>query len=131
MDEVVATNGECVTIARDHPDHEIWPCTLEASCDRGGAPVDGVEAEGVHVVRQSAGAADPGDEDDFLLRDAKVWHGLLRLGQNRVVAAAWAPAHILIGLEVLLGQDGEFTLRHLDTSTLSPRSDSAFASISD
>ena len=33
--------------------HEVWSRTLEAGCNGGGAAVDGVEAEGVHVVREA------------------------------------------------------------------------------
>ena len=130
MDQVVAADREGVAVPRDHPDHEVGACRLEPRRDRGGAAVDRVEAEGVHVVREAPRAADPRDEDDLLLGDAEVRHRLLRLREDRVVAAAGAPAHVLIGLEVLLRQHGKLALRHFDPSTLSPSSDSAFASIS-
>ena len=46
----------------------------------------------------------PRDEDDVLLRHAEVGHLLLGLGEDRVVAAARAPADLLVGHEVLPGQ---------------------------
>ena len=46
----------------------------------------------------------PADEDDVLLRVAEVGHHLLGLGEDRVVAAARAPADLLVGHEVLAGQ---------------------------
>src|SRR4026209_2055522 len=55
----------------------------------------------IHVVREPAGAADPRDEHDVLLRVAEVGHHLLGLGEDRVVAAARAPADLLIRHEVL------------------------------
>src|SRR5204862_6132919 len=69
--------------------------------------MDRVEAVGVHVVRQTAGAADATDEDDVLLREAEVGHYLLGLGEDRVVAAARAPADLLVGHEVLAGELAE------------------------
>ena len=80
------------------------PGRLEPGGERRRAAVDGVEAERVHVVRQPARAADARDEDDVLLRVAEVGHHLLGLGEDRVVAAAGAPADLLVGHEVLAGQ---------------------------
>src|SRR5207237_8013445 len=71
--------------------------------DRRRATVDRVEPVRVHVVRKAARAADAGDEDDVFLGDAEIGHRLLHRAQDRVVAASRAPAHVLIGLEVLLG----------------------------
>src|SRR5215475_1220758 len=68
-----------------------------------GAPVDGVEAIGVHVVREAARAADARDEHDVFLGDAEIGHRLLHGAQDRVVTAPRAPAHVLVGLEILLG----------------------------
>src|SRR5581483_10961998 len=51
-----------------------------------------------------AGAPDPGDEHDLLGRDAQFGHELLDGREHRVVAAARAPAGLLVGLEVRLGQ---------------------------
>src|SRR5438045_4509935 len=58
----------------------------------------------LHVVREACGAADPGDEDDLLARQAELRHEALQSGQDGVVAAAGAPADLLVGLEVLRGE---------------------------
>ena len=101
VQDVVAADGERVTIAGDDPDHQVRPGDLEAGGQRRRAAVDGVEAVGVHVVGRAARAADAADEDDVLARVAEVGHDPLRLGQDGVVAAARAPAHFLVGDEVL------------------------------
>ena len=96
VDQVVATDRQGVAVAGDDPDHQVRPRGLEPRRDGGGAPVNGVEPVGVHVVRQPARAADAGDEDDVLLRVAEVGHHLLGLREDRVVPAAGAPAHLLV-----------------------------------
>src|ERR1700730_5410152 len=60
----------------------------------------------VHVIRKAAGASDARDEDRVLARHAQLRHHLLHLSQDRVVAAPRAPAHFLVGDEVLAGQSG-------------------------
>ena len=82
---------------------QVAPGGGEAGGDGGGAAVDGVHPVGVHVVREAGGAADAGDEDDVLLGQAELGHEALDGGEDRVVAAAGAPAHFLVGLEVLHG----------------------------
>src|SRR5207247_3745886 len=96
MQEMIAADAQAVTVAGDDPDLEVWPRGLEPGGDRGGTPVDAMETVGVHVIRQPAAAADAGDEDDLLARDAEIRHQLLRLREDRVVAAARAPADLLV-----------------------------------
>ena len=105
VQDVVPADRERVAVPGDDPDHQLRPRQLEAGGDRGRPAVDRVEAVRVHVVREAAGAADAADEDDVLLGDPEVGHHLLRLGQDRVVAAARAPLRILDG-EVLAGELG-------------------------
>ena len=81
--------------------------SLQPGGERRGAAVDRVEAVGVHVVREAAGAADAGDEHHLLAGHAEGGEDLLHLGQDRVVAAAGAPADFLVGGEVLRGQGWE------------------------
>ena len=101
MQDVVSADRQRVAVARDHPTHQVWPGGLEAGRERRRATVDGVEAERVHVVGQAPRAADPADEDDVLARVPEVGHHLLGLGKDRVIAATRAPAHLLVGHEVL------------------------------
>ena len=71
VDRVVAADRERVAVAGGDPDLEVGPRDLEAGGDRRRAAVDGVEAVGVHVVREAAGAADARDDHELLARDAR------------------------------------------------------------
>ena len=73
---------------------------MSFSYDGGRAAVDGVETEGVHVVREAAGAADAGDDDEIFAANSKLREDGLHGGENGVVATAGAPAHFLIGLKI-------------------------------
>ena len=72
-----------------------------ADAARQSRTVDRVHAVGVHVVREPRRAADAADEDDVLLGHPQLGHEPLHGGQDGVVPAAGAPAHLLVGLEVL------------------------------
>src|SRR5205807_1726915 len=56
------------------------------------------------------GAPDAGDENNPLGRDPELGHELLDRREHGVVAAARAPAGLLVGLEVRLGQLGRRTV---------------------
>src|SRR5215510_3831989 len=102
VQHVVAADREPVAVTRDHEDLQLGPRHPEPGGDRRRPAVDRVEAVGVHVVREAARAADSGNEDDVLLGNPQVGHRFLDRRQDGVVAAARAPAHVLIRLEVLL-----------------------------
>src|SRR5262249_49582220 len=101
MDEVVAADGQRVSVPGDDPDREVGPRDGETRRDRGSAPVDRVHPVGLQVVREPRGAADPRDEDDPFTLESELRHEPLDDVQDRVVAAAGAPADLLVGLEVL------------------------------
>lgn len=114
VDQVVAADGQRVTVTRDDPHRQVAAGAGQARGDGRGAAVDGVHPVGVHVVREPGGAADARDEDDVLLRQPQLGHEALHRGEDGVVAAAGAPAHFLVGLEVLhrlpalgLGDEGK------------------------
>src|SRR4029453_15678627 len=121
VEHVVAADREPVAVAGDHEDLHLRARHPQPGRDRRGPAVDRVEAVGVHVVRKAARAADPGDEDDVLLGNAQVGHRLLDRGEDGVVAAAGAPPHVLVRLEVLLRVLRRF-LRLARTHALPPRS---------
>ena len=73
----------------------------QAGRDRRGAAVDRVHPVGVHVVREARGAADPGHDDHVLAGDAEAGQEALDRVEDDVVTAPGAPAHLLVGLEVL------------------------------
>ena len=104
VDEVVPADRQRVAVARDHPDREIRPRHRESGRDRRRAAVDRVHPVGLHVVREARRAADAGHEHDPLALETELGHEALDDVEDRVVAAARAPANFLVGLEVLAGQ---------------------------
>src|SRR5207237_9377876 len=69
--------------------------------------MDAVDSVSVHVVDEATRAADPRDEHRALRRHAELRHESLHSCQDCVVAAAWAPACLLVTGKVLLGQGGK------------------------
>ena len=103
VDEVVAADRQAVAVAGDDPHVEVGPGHGQAGGDGRRPAVDRVHAVGVHVVREAARAADARDEHGVLAGDAEVGHQHLHGGEDRVVAAARAPADLLVAGPVLLG----------------------------
>jgi hypothetical protein len=104
MDQVVAADRERVAVAGDDPHREVAPRRCEARGDRRRTPVDRVHPVRLHVVREARRAADARHEHDPLALEAELGHEALDDVEDRVVAAARAPAHFLVGLEVLRRQ---------------------------
>ncbi len=104
VDEVVAADRERVAVTRDHPDGQVGTRGRHARGERGSTAVDAVHPVGVHVVDEAPGAADARHEHDLVRRDAELRHERLDGGEDRVVAAAGAPARLLVGREVRLRQ---------------------------
>jgi hypothetical protein len=100
---VIAADAECITVAGDDPYVEIGIGELDPCRHRRRATVDGVEAVGLHVIGEAAGAADTRDEHCLFARDAEVGHGPLHGLQHGIIAAAGAPAHFLVARPVLGG----------------------------
>ena len=100
MQQMVATDAERVAITRDHPHHQVWPARLQAGSNGGRAAVNGMEAIRIHVIRETAGAANARDKDNFLPRHTQVGHDLLGLRQEGVIATPWTPAHFLVGNKI-------------------------------
>ena len=104
VDQVVAADRQRVAVAGHDPDGQVRTGHGQTGRDRRRAAVDRVHPVGLHVVREARGAADPGHEDDPLALQPELGHEALHGVQDRVVAAARAPAHLLVGLEVLRRQ---------------------------
>ena len=100
MDEVVAAYGESVAVARNLPDGQVGTRGLHSGGYRCGTPVDGVHAVGVHVVGQTRGASDAGDDHGLFWRNLEFGHCLVEHVEDGVVAASGAPAHALLVLVV-------------------------------
>ena len=104
VDEVVAADGQAVAVAGHDPDVQLGPDQLQARGHGRRPAVEGLEAVGVEVVRQPARTADAGDEHQPFARHAQRRQHLLEHGQDREVAAAGAPAHLLVAGQVFGGQ---------------------------
>ena len=96
-----------VAVAGDDPHVEVGPGHGQPGGDGRRPAVDAVHPVGVHVVREAGGAADARHEHRVLAAHAEVGHQHLDGGEDRVVAAARAPAHLLVARPVLAGGDGD------------------------
>ena len=94
--EMVAADAQTVAVARDDPHLQVGTRHLQARRDGRGPTVDPVDAVGLHVVRETAGTADPRDEDELLARHLQRGQHLLHLCQNGVVSATGTPAYVLV-----------------------------------
>ena len=104
MDQVVAADRQGVAVTGHDPHGQVRAGGCEARGDRRRAPVDRVHPVRLHVVREPGRAADPGDEHEVLPGNAELGEERLDAREDRVVAAARAPADLLVGLEVLRRQ---------------------------
>src|SRR5690606_9495522 len=98
---------QSVTVAGHHPHVEVRVGELDAGRERGRAAVDRVEAVALDVVRKAARAADAADEHRLRRIGADLRQRALHGLEDRIVAAARAPADLLVALPVLeRGLDG-------------------------
>ena len=104
MKQVIAANGQAVAIARDHPHLQVRVGDLETGRHRGRAPVNGVQAVRVHVIRKPAGAPNAGHKDHVFPRNAQLGQHALHLREDGVVPTAGAPADFLVRHEVFASQ---------------------------
>ena len=103
VQQVVAAYRQAVAITSDDPDAEVGIGSFDSGSEGRSPTVDRVDAVSIHVIGETARAADPRNEYDILSRNPNFGQDFLHLGQDRIVAAAWAPAHLLIGDEILTG----------------------------
>src|SRR3989344_7878452 len=87
--------------AGDGPNVETRIGELQPRRERRRAAMDRVEAIGFHIIGETRRAADAADEHGVFGRRADFGHGALHRLQNRIVAAAGAPAYFLIGFPIL------------------------------
>lgn len=98
---MVTTDRQRVAVTGHHPHRQVLTSQCQTGRDGRGTPVNRVHAIGVQVVREPAGAADTADEHDVLALEAKLGQEAADGVEDDVVTAARAPAHLLIGGEVL------------------------------
>ena len=78
VDEVVATDGETIAVARDLPHCHVGIGNFVACGNRCGASVDGVEAISVHVVGEARATTDTGDNGSVARSDSHLSHCLMK-----------------------------------------------------
>ena len=103
---MVSTDGETVAVTGDDPYREGRVGGLGPGRKCGCPPMDGVESVCVHVIGEATRATDARNEDDVLSGDPEFRHHPLDVRKNRVIPAARAPAHILVGDEVFPVESG-------------------------
>ena len=103
VDQVVATDRERVAVTGDDPHRQVGARGRDAGRDRRRTSVDRVHAVGLEVVGEPRRAADAGDEHDVLPAQAEIGQEALHGLEYGVVAAARAPADLLVAGEVLAG----------------------------
>jgi hypothetical protein len=105
VNEVVAADAECIAVARDDPDTQVWSRQLQPCCYRRRATVDGVDSVRVDVVGKATAATDPRNENRLLGADADLGQHLFHLGENRVIAASGAPTNVLVAGKIVWLQE--------------------------
>src|SRR5258708_1042276 len=100
VNRVIPTDGQRVAVASGDPNFQVRTNSLDAGSYGRRTTMNRMETKCVHVIREAAGAADTGNNHEVLALDAQLWKDGLHRGENRVVSAARAPAHFLVGLKI-------------------------------
>src|SRR5258708_4448873 len=100
LNRVIPTDGQRVAVASGDPNFQVRTNSLDAGSYGRRTTMNRMETKCVHVIREAAGAADTGNNHEVLALDAQLWKDGLHRGENRVVSAARAPAHFLVGLKI-------------------------------
>ena len=119
MDEMVAADGQTVTVAAHLPHGEGRIGHLCACGDGCRTAVDGVHAIGGHVVGQTAAASDAADDGDVLGCHAYFGHGLVQTCQEEVVAASGAPSWLSFLVLLCCVHDSYSSITFFTNSTIS------------
>ena len=93
---MVAADGEAVAVARHLPYGQFGVCGLHAGGYGASAPVYGVEAVGVQVVRHAARAAYARYDYRVVGLNSYFRHCFLQGGADGMVAAAGAETYVLV-----------------------------------
>src|SRR6185369_3237105 len=91
-------------VAGDDPYRKLGIGELDAGGDRKRAPVDAVEAVGVHVIREAARASDSRYEYELLPRNSQARQKALNGGEHGVVRASRTPLYFLPRNEVFANE---------------------------
>jgi len=103
--EVIPADRQGITVTGDHPDLQIRVSQLDARGNRRSPAVNTVHAVGVHVIRETAGAANSGNEHKLLFGNPQSRQDFFHLGENGIIATAGAPAYFLIAGKIFWRED--------------------------
>ena len=88
---MVEADGVAVAVAAYRKDGQVRVRQFHALGDGQGPAVDAVDAVGIEVARQAAGAADAGDHDQLFRFQAEIGRRPFDGGLHGEIAAARAP----------------------------------------
>ena len=94
MNEMVATDGQTVTVAADLPYGKLGVSDFRTGSDGCGTTVNGIHAVRGHVVRQTAGTAYTTDYCDVLRCHTDLCHCLMQRSQEEVVTTPRTPPRL-------------------------------------
>ena len=101
--QMIAANGEAVTVATEDEHMHIRAAQRNARGQRQGATVNEVNAVAVDEIREARGATDASDADDLLMRILQLFQHLVEGGEHGEVTTAGAPRGV-VGGEDFLGE---------------------------
>ena len=90
-------------VAVEDEDIEVGAGEGDAGGEWDGPPVNEVNPMGVHEIGEAGRAADAGDTNDFLVRNAEFLDHIEEGGEDGKVSAGRAPCGV-VGLQLLLGE---------------------------
>src|SRR5690606_13763270 len=109
--QVIAADGERVTVATEHEHVQIRARQRNAAGKWQGAAVDVVRAMGLDEIRKAARATDASDSGDLFMPDLAFFNQLEIKREHGKIAATRAPGW-MIGGHLFLGQADALTVRH-------------------
>ena len=104
MNGMVSPDTQAVTVTGHYPNAQFRAGGFQSGSNGCGPSVNGVHPECIHVIGETAAAADTGDKHDVFLRDSQAGHHFLYLGQDGIISASGTPAHFLVGGKIFGGQ---------------------------
>ena len=117
--QVVAADRQAVAVAGDDPHLQVGPGHLQTGRHGRGPAVDGVEAVGVHVIREAARTADARDEHDLFRAGCPASAALFSSGRGSSSRRSRGHQRIvLVAGEILRGQDRQGRGTHWRPSSI-------------
>src|SRR5450432_4146531 len=96
MNRMISANTKRIPISRYNPNTEFRPGSLQPRSNGGCPAMDGMHAIGIHVIRETAAAADTRNDNNIFPGYTHCWHHFLHLRKYRIITATRAPAYFLV-----------------------------------